>query len=182
MSENFFVIQNGSLTVMQQANFETEAIFQKLLADLPGLLSQIPGPSPRKFILVGREVRIEVDDDEAFRLDHLFLDQDGTLTLVEVKRQGDPRLKREVVGQLLGYAADALHAWSIDELRRKFAELQSTTLEKLQQRLYKWDWVDTPTPGKKIDSNWIKGDIFLKVCREKEGIGMNSESTRLCNE
>ena len=122
MSESIFVIQNDSLIEMPHAEFEKEDDFQKLLADLPALLSQIPGASPRKWILVDREVPIEVDDAGVTKLDHLFLDQDGTPTLVEVKRQRDPRLRREVVGQLLGYAADAVHGWSIDELRKRFAD------------------------------------------------------------
>jgi len=115
MSESIFVIQNDSLIEMPHAKFEKEDDFAKLLAE-------IPGASPRKWILVGREVPIEVDDGGVNRLDHLFLDQDGTPTLVEVKRQNNPELSRKVVGQLLGYAADAVRVWSIDELRRRFAD------------------------------------------------------------
>ena len=50
----------------------------------------------------------------------LFLDQDGIPTLVEVKRQTDTRLRREVVGQMLDYAANAVLHWSSDRLRSQF--------------------------------------------------------------
>jgi hypothetical protein len=51
-------------------------------------------------------------------LDHLFLDQDGVPTLVEVKRNTDTRIRREVVGQMLDYAANAVVYWPIEDLRR----------------------------------------------------------------
>jgi len=40
--------------------------------------------------------------------DHLFLDQDAIPTFVEVKRSTDTRIRREVVGQMLDYAANAI--------------------------------------------------------------------------
>jgi len=36
------------------------------------------------------------------------LDQDAIPTIVEVKRSTDTRIRREVVGQMLGYAANAV--------------------------------------------------------------------------
>ena len=49
------------------------------------------------------------DEDGGGRwsLDHLFLDQDANPTLVEVKRSTDTRIRREVVGQVLDYVANA---------------------------------------------------------------------------
>jgi len=41
-------------------------------------------------------------------LDHLLLDQDGIPTFVECKRASDTRIRREVVAQMLDYAATAL--------------------------------------------------------------------------
>jgi hypothetical protein len=51
-------------------------------------------------------------------LDHLFVDQDAIPTLVEVKRAANSQLRREVVGQLLDYAANAVRYWSISDLTR----------------------------------------------------------------
>ncbi|HKI05865.1 MAG TPA: hypothetical protein VKK31_28045 [Thermoanaerobaculia bacterium] len=50
-------------------------------------------------------------------LDHLFLDQDGVPTLIEVKRGRDPRTRREVVGQMLDYAANSVLYWTADALQ-----------------------------------------------------------------
>jgi hypothetical protein len=48
------------------------------------------------------------------------LDQDAVPTLVEVKRSTDTRLRREVVGQLLDYAANAVVYWPVESLRTAF--------------------------------------------------------------
>lgn len=56
-------------------------------------------------------------------MDHLFLDQDAIPTLVEVKCKGDTRLRREVVGQLFEYAADAIAHWSGGTLKTCFTEM-----------------------------------------------------------
>jgi hypothetical protein len=53
-------------------------------------------------------------------LDHLFLDQEGIPTLVEVKRSSDTRIRREVVGQMLDYAANAVTYWPIEKIRARF--------------------------------------------------------------
>lgn len=62
------------------------------------------------------------DDSGAGRwlVDHLFLDQDAVPTLVEVKRSSDTRIRREVVGQMLDYAANAVVYWRVDALRATF--------------------------------------------------------------
>ncbi len=71
----------------------------------------------------GREQGIASEEGAGGRwsIDHLFLDQDGVPTLVEVKRGTDTRIRREVVGQMLDYAANAVLHWPVDELRARFA-------------------------------------------------------------
>ena len=64
---------------------------------------------PRRWLPVTREAPVPGDEDASFHwsIDHLFLDQEGIPTLVEVKRSTDTRIRREVVGQMLDYAANA---------------------------------------------------------------------------
>ena len=52
-------------------------------------------------------MEVTSSDGGRWLVDRLFLDQDGVPTLVEVKRSSDTRIRREVVGQLLEYAANA---------------------------------------------------------------------------
>src|SRR5690242_5075326 len=113
-----------TLVPMQPTAFATEDDFQKLLADFPALLAgeQIDGAIPRRWLLVSRETSIPDEEDGGGRwfLDHLFIDQDGIPTLVEVKRQSDTRLRREVIGQMLDYVANAVAYWPVEELRAEF--------------------------------------------------------------
>jgi hypothetical protein len=53
-------------------------------------------------------------------VDHLFLDQQAVPTLVEVKRSSDTRIRREMVGQMLDYAANGVVYWPIEQLREMF--------------------------------------------------------------
>jgi hypothetical protein len=48
------------------------------------------------------------------------LDQEGVPTLVEVKRSTDTRIRREVVGQMLDYAANAVVRWPAEAIRASF--------------------------------------------------------------
>lgn len=76
---------------MQEAAYDSEYLLQKLLADYPHLISgsQIDKGNPRRWVLVSREFGVRDDENSGNRwsLDHLFLDQDGIPTLVEVKRR-----------------------------------------------------------------------------------------------
>lgn len=53
-------------------------------------------------------------------MDHLVPRLNGVPTLVEVKRSSDTRVRREVVGQMLDYAANAVVYWPVDSLRAQF--------------------------------------------------------------
>jgi hypothetical protein len=132
MAAGVFLLKDGSTLVeMQSAEFALEADFQKLLADFPSLLAgdQIDAANPRRWVLVKREKSIPSEDGGGGRwsIDHLFLDQDGIPTLVEVKRQSDSRLRREVVGQMLDYAANGVVYWPIEEIRAQFEQACAQT-------------------------------------------------------
>ena len=120
----FVLTEASALVPMQAASFASEDDFQKLLASFPALLAgdQMDSANPRRFMLVDREQPIACEPGGAGRwsLDHLFLDQDGVPTLVEVKRGTDTRIRREVVGQMLDYAANAILHWPAEELRGRF--------------------------------------------------------------
>ena len=108
------------LVEMVEQPYEAEDVLQRLLADYPGLLAGDLDEEPRRrWLLVQREIGIagEEDGSDRWSLDHLFLDRDGVPTLVEVKRSSDTRLRREVVGQLLDYAANASAFWGLEKIR-----------------------------------------------------------------
>ncbi|MDI9550010.1 MAG: hypothetical protein QM346_20645 [Chloroflexota bacterium] len=88
--------------------------------------------NPRRWRLVGQGMGIpwEEGGGNQLSLDHLFLDQDGIPTLVEVKRSTVTRIRREVVGQMFEYAAYAVSYWPVENLRARFeARCQMTGAE-----------------------------------------------------
>src|SRR5882762_7448372 len=86
-----------------------------------------------------RPVPAEDGGGARWSVDHLFVDQNGVPTLVEVKRQTDTRLRREVVGQMLDYAANAVVYWPVEQLRAEFeqscAAIGTSPDEEIRDRL-----------------------------------------------
>ncbi len=83
---------------------------------------EFEGDAPRRWLLVSRELPVgsEAEGSGRWSVDHLFVDQDAVPTLVEVKRSTDTRIRREVVGQMLDYAANAVAHWELERIRATF--------------------------------------------------------------
>jgi hypothetical protein len=115
-----------SLRPLEESGYVAETDLQDLLVDYPDLLpgDQIDPEDPRRWLLVAREMGVPRDEGETSRwsLDHLFLDQDGIPTFVECKRATDTRTRREVVAQMLDYAANGVEYWDVDRIRQSAAE------------------------------------------------------------
>lgn len=117
---------DGTLVEMRETRYDREIDLQDFLSRHPALLAgdQMNTLEPRRFVLITPEAGIAIakDGSDYFSLDHLFIDQDGIPTLVEVKRSTDARLRREVIGQLLEYAANACEHWDVGRLRSAFEQ------------------------------------------------------------
>lgn len=124
MSAGIFLIQDDNLVPMFETAYDSESVLQALLAKFPDLLAgdQFHPDAARRWLLIDREAGLPGEEDGAVRwsVDHLFIDQDAIPTLVEVKRSSDTRIRREVVGQMLDYAANAVVYWPVDGLRAIF--------------------------------------------------------------
>jgi hypothetical protein len=122
----YLIDKDDNLVELKEQPYDCEARLQELLAHYPSLLAgdQMEGLEPRKWILVAREMGVPAQQDGSDRwsVDHLFLDQDGVPTIVEVKRSSDTRIRREVVGQMLDYAANGLKYWPVESLRTRFEQ------------------------------------------------------------
>lgn len=159
----------GALTPMVEKNFELEDHLQKLLADYPDLLpgDQINPEAPRRWLLVAREMAVPDPNGFAKRwsLDHLFLDQDAIPTFVECKRASDTRIRREVVAQMLDYAANGLKFWDVATLRQA-AEATATsrnrTLDAEVQTLLGSDaLMDSAGFWAKVETNLRESNVRL---------------------
>lgn len=129
MTERIFSVDGqNKLKEMTRSGFLSEDLFQKLLADHPALLGSSAGDIP---LLVRREQPVADAEDAGGRwsLDHLYIDPAGIPILVEVKRATDTRARREVVAQMLDYAANGTQYWKIGEVIKSFKD---TCLERGQ--------------------------------------------------
>ena len=132
----FHIGQDKSLTPLTEQPYDAESLLQELLARYPDLLGG--GEETRRWLLIKREISIPFEGGNTNRwsLDHLFVDEDAIPTLVEVKRSTDTRIRREVIGQLLDYAANAVIHWPAEKIEAEFrinAEKQGSNADEILQ-------------------------------------------------
>lgn len=126
MTESLYLLgADNRPTKMVSTDFKSEDELQAILGRFPELLTDADfgEETPRRWLQVTREAAVPDSDIGSGRwsCDHLFLDQDGVPTLVEVKRATDTRSRREVVAQMLDYAANAVSWWRVESLMEWFA-------------------------------------------------------------
>ena len=185
----FLIAEDGTLIEMAPAPPESEDRLQALIADYPDLLAgdQIDHGSPRRWLLVSREMAVP-DSRAATRwaVDHLFLDQDGVPTLVEVKRHGDTRARRAVVGQMLDYGANAVVHWPVDVIKDRYAahcaaggrdadEALRTFLVGERQIDEFWDKVDTNLKEWNLRLIFVADDVPRELQRIVEFLNLQMD-------
>ena len=122
----YLVSDGGHLQRIPRHHYESEDLLQTLIEKYPEILAgdQMGSDEPVRLVLVKREAGVPDGDGTADRwsVDHLLLDQYSVPTLVEGKRSSDTRIRREVVGQLLEYAANVDMYWPPGRIRSLAAE------------------------------------------------------------
>ena len=125
-----------------EEGFASEEELQRFLKEHSGLmpLEEIELEAP-PLLCIGWEVGLASGAE-----DILYIDQNGLLTVVETKLRKNPEARREVVGQILEYAAQ-MSSWSASDVERQaekfFASSESPdqyrdcALEKAMQRFLK---------------------------------------------
>ena len=127
MSDPIYLIgADDQLTRVDRVGFALESDLQRLIDRHPELIpgGAVDASNPRRWLVIRSEAGIpnEEDGPQWWSIDHLLVDQDGVPTFVEVKRSSDTRIRREVVAQMLEYAANATAYWQVGTLRTWFEE------------------------------------------------------------
>jgi len=177
-----YVERDGGYVQMTEQHYLSEAVLQELLASNPELLNGDNEASDRRWLLVKREVPVP-DREEAgsgrWSVDHLFLDQDGVPTLVEVKRSTNTQIRREIVGQLIEYGANAAVAWSVESIRGAFYSRErddgaATAEDELDQFLLGediesfWEQVKTNLAAEKLRLVFVADEFPRETVRMVE--------------
>ncbi len=123
MTRVFVVGEYGATIPMTEVYCTNEE--QELQSMLEANPSMLPGDeinpeNPRRWLVIATELAVTDPDSGSDRwsLDLLFSDQSAIPTLIECKRFKDTRSRREVVAQMLDYAANGYYCWERDLLRR----------------------------------------------------------------
>lgn len=127
MNRVYTIAPDGSTSPLDAVHCKNEEIelqnlLEKNLDLIPG--DQIDPDEPRRWLIVKREMAVEDPGtgEGRWSLDFLLVDQDGVPTLVECKRFKDTRARREVIGQMFDYAANASFYLSRDTITRYLEE------------------------------------------------------------
>jgi hypothetical protein len=147
------------LTEMSRVGFVSEDIFQTILADHPAILGSDDGAG---LLLIKREqpVADSVGGGGRWSLDHLYVDVHGIPILVEVKRATDTRARREVVAQMLDYAANGVAHWPLSQIIDAFSATCSQRGETAEQVLGGF-----LPPGADADAFWKSVETNLRAGR-----------------
>ncbi len=151
-----------SVIELAASRYEREDDFQAILANHPALIDgrQVDPDSPRRWLLICREAVVPDAEGSRWSLDHLFVDQDGVATLVEVKRKSDTRLRREVVAQMLDYAANGSLRWTATFLQSAFEQTCMASGIEADARL-----VDFLEDAERAESFWETVESNLRAGR-----------------
>jgi hypothetical protein len=177
VSDEVFRLDGEDLTSMPHRSMR-EGILDKTLEEaLQTLLEKypqiIPGTQidpvsedPPNFVLLSREMPVG-----GWSLDHLFVDQKGVLTLVETKLFQNPESRREVIGQIIEYAANATEFWSGGSARQKAAEFWGNQnppkeLDEVLMEEFGED-LDTEVFWAEVEENLGRGKIRLIIAADE---------------
>jgi hypothetical protein len=167
----FLVSDAGELQRVEHQLYASEDILQELVAKHPELLAgdQIDPEAPPRWLLLRREAAIpdSAGGEDRWWLDHLLLDQFGKPTLVEVKRSTDTRIRREVIGQMLDYVANAQAYWFAGRMREMLGE-QAGSIQAGDEQLADFIYAEIGNETneiadfwKTVEANLRRGDVRL---------------------
>ena len=161
-----YLIDGTSKTIaMERHHCKNEGKeLQDLLENNPDMLpgEQIDPDDPRRWLLVKREMPVPnpCTGTDHWSLDFFFLDQDAIPTFVECKRFLNTASRREVVGQMLEYAANGYHYWTKSELVKLAgteAEKRGIPLDDYIRSLQPFDEVETDEFFERVQQNLREG-------------------------
>ena len=164
----FFLNENTrQIRTLEEVGYLLEVDLQKLIAQFPDLLAgnQIDPENPRRWLLVTREMGVPGAEHEIGRwsLDHLFIDQDGIPTFVECKRAADTRIRREVVAQMLEYAANGVEYWNIEHIRNQAAKIAENLGADLDDEVL--DLLEDPDANVEVFWSTVADNLVSKKIR-----------------
>ncbi len=155
-----FLVQEQNLVELAEEELTEADGLQTWIATHPELLggAEMEPEDPRRFLLIRREAPIE-----GLSLDHLFVDQDAIPTFIETKKAQNRQARREVVAQMLDYAAEASAGWSADKLEEWLAQRCTTAGLEPEEELARIEpsLEDSAAFWQRVEENLRAGNVRL---------------------
>lgn len=163
-----------------------EEALQQFIERFPKVIpsKQIDPDDPPRFVLLRREMPVG-----GWSLDHLFVDQKGILTLVETKLFQNPESRREVIGQIIEYAANAYTFWgnglakekAIEYWTKHGKELDDVLLNEFNEEIMEdfWDKVEENLKDRRIRLMIATDELRPEVSRMIEYLNAEMKNTEL---
>jgi hypothetical protein len=157
----YTVDASGNLTSMRPSEPRSEDFMQSLVAMHPEIIADQDGA----LLLIRREQPIADCEEGGGRwsLDHLFVTRSGIPVLVELKRAVDTRLRREVIGQMLDYAANGTAFWQSGRIAEAFVASMGEMGRDADQELaaFLGGAADPQQFWEQVDANFAAGRIKM---------------------
>ena len=166
MSKAYRIESDGSTAPMTRIRTKNEdKELQQILERNPDLLpgEQIDQNDPCQWLVVGREIAVPDPESgtDRWSLDLFFVDHNAKPTLIECKRFHDTRSRREVVAQMLDYAANANYYWSKEDLRAAAESTASAQGESLESQLAELTDDEPDQFFQRVEDNLREGQIRM---------------------
>lgn len=175
MAKVYVLNNDGRTETMSVIHCKNEDLeLQRILELNPDLIpgDQINPSDPRRWLVIKREMPVPDPStgDSRWSIDLFFADQDAMPTFIECKRYNDTRAKREVVGQMLEYAANGHYYWTKDEMRtyaEKAAEKNGLSLDEEIKRLQPEETESVDAFFQHVQDNLREGQVRLVFFMEE---------------
>ena len=156
----------GRLVAMRPSAPSDENALEELIVRYPEIVAETEG----ELLLVRRQQGVPDTKHGINRwsLDVLFVTREAVPVLVEVKRASNSDLRRQVVGQLLDYAANGTAHWPTGELQRAFEAKCDASDESAEEILERFlDGRDSDGFWQRVDENLANGRVRLVVAADE---------------
>lgn len=175
MTKAYIKSQDGVTILMESVHCKNEdKELQLILEKNPDLLpgDQINPDDPRRWFQIAREMPVPdpTTGTDRWSIDFFFADQAAMPTFIECKRFEDTRSRREVVGQMLEYAANGHYYWTKEMLKdyaERLAASHGTSLDAQFQLMRPDDDLDIDSYFDCLENNLREGQVRLVFFMEE---------------
>jgi len=182
MANAYIIEKNGSTNRLEHVHCkDEERELQLVLEKNPDLLpgDQIDPENPRRWLQIAREMPVPDPSTgtDRWSIDFFFVDQSAMPTFIECKRFDDTRSRREVVGQMLEYAANGHYYWDkelIRDLAEKSAQNNGISIEESLRKLQPDQEIAVDTFFEQVENNLREGQIRLVFFLEEAPMELKS--------